>query len=131
MSKYVPNAALGAALAAVTCSTLAQVPETIEYVGEATVFVPGTAIAAVPGVGRIDPMGHQVDSGATRVIDLTVPRKAVNVTAGETVEFRLPGHTVVWDFDTLGTPVFALSRIIPDAPTVRVYVAPNPLYSGS
>jgi hypothetical protein len=79
----------------------------------------------------MDPMGHQVDGGATRIVDLTTPRRAVNVTAGETVEFKLPGHTVVWDFDTLGTPTFALSRIIPGAPAVRVYVAPNPLYSGS
>ena len=131
MSKPVSHAVLSAALAAVTGSTIAQVPETIAYVGEATVFIPGTAIAAAPGAGRVDPMGHQVDSGATRIIDLTAPRRAVNVTAGETVEFRLPGQTVVWDFDTLGTPTFALSRIIPDAPAVRVYVAPNPLYSGS
>jgi hypothetical protein len=131
MNKPVSQAVLGGALAAVTGSTLAQVPDTIEYVGEATVFIAGTATAAAPGAGRMDPMGHQVDSGATRIIDLTAPRKAVNVTAGETVEFRLTGHTVVWDFDTLGTPTFALSRIIPDAPAVRVYVAPNPLYLGS
>ena len=131
MSKHVSHAVLSAALAAVSSSTLAQVPETIEYVGEATVFIPGTATAAAPGAGRMDPMGYQVDSGAARVIDLTAPRKAVNVTAGETVEFRLPGNRVVWDFDTLGTPTFVLSRIIPGAPAVRVYVAPNPLYSGS
>jgi outer membrane receptor protein involved in Fe transport len=131
MSKRVHNAILGTAFAAVTGATAAQVPTTIEYIGEATVFVSGTPPSAAPGVGRENPMGHEVVAGASRTIDLTGRRKAVNVTAGEIVEFRLDGHAVTWDFDTLGTPSFVLSRIIPGAPAVRVYVAPDPMNGGS
>lgn len=123
---------LSAALAAIAGNSLAEAPTTIEYVGEATLFVPGTGPSAAPGSGRTNPLGHEVTGGSERVIDLTVRRAHVNVTAGEIVKFKLEGREVVWDFDTLGTPVFALSRIIPGAnPAIRVYVAPDRAYEGS
>lgn len=132
MSKRTSALFFSVAVAATAGGSFAETPTTIEYVGEATVFVSGTVPSAATASGRTNPLGHEVSAGSQRVIDLTVPRKHVNVTAGEVVTFRLDGKEVVWDFDTLGTPVFALSRIIPSAnPGIRVYVAPDRTYEGS
>lgn len=159
MNKRTSTLVLGAALAVLAGAAVAEVPTTVQYVGEATVFVPGTMIAATaasdqgdpaiyfrgdatvfrtdvtapkaPGIGRATPLGHRVSGGATRVIDLTDRRAPINVTAGETVQYDLNGRSVVWTFDTLGTPTFSLSKILPGAPDLTVYVARNPLETGS
>jgi hypothetical protein len=159
MNKRISTLVLGTALAVLAGGAVADVPTTIQYVGEATVFVPGTAVSAppvadqgtpaiyfrgdatvfraeggspaTPGIGRVAPLGHQVSGNASRVIDLTSRRSAINVTAGETVQFNLDGRSVTWNFDTLGTPVFSLTKIVPQAPNLTVYVSPNPLETGS
>jgi hypothetical protein len=159
MNKRISTLVLGTALAVLAGGAFAQVPTTIQYVGEATVFVPGTAVSApanrdqanppiyyqgeatiflpivtapaAPGIGRVAPLGHQVSGNASRVIDLTSRRSAINVTAGETVQFNLDGRSVTWNFDTLGTPVFSLTKIVPQAPNLMVYVSRNPLETGS
>ncbi len=159
MNKRISTLALGTAFAVLAGGAVAQVPTTIQYVGEATVFVPGTAVSApayrgqetpyasytgeattfrpdvaspaTPGIGRVAPLGHEVSGNASRVIDLTSRRSAINVTAGETVQFNLDGNSVVWNFDTLGAPTFNLSKIVPQAPNLMVYVSRNPLETGS
>ena len=66
----------------------------------------------------------------TIVVDAST--KVVNVTNGETVEFKIDGQSVRWHFDTFhNEAVLDLSKIAPQAAqatSVRVYVAANPLY---
>ena len=64
-----------------------------------------------------------------RQIELRPGHDDLNVTRGETVLIRSGGQAFAWKFDTLGTPVFALSAIAPknlDAQGVRVYVEEDP-----
>jgi hypothetical protein len=159
MNKRTSTLVLGTALAVLSGAAVAAVPTTVQYVGDATVFVPGTTVAApaaadpgspaiyfrgdatvfrtdvtapkAPGVGRAAPLGHEASGNASRVIDLAGRRAAINVTAGETVQFNLDGRSVTWTFDTLGTPAFSLAKIVPQAPDLTVYVARNPLETGS
>ena len=64
-----------------------------------------------------------------RQIELRPGDDDLNVTRGETVLIKSGGQTFAWKFDTLGTPVFALSEIAPrnlEVQGVRVYVAEDP-----
>jgi hypothetical protein len=157
MHKRVSALVLGTAFSVLAGGAVAEVPTTIQYIGEATVFVPGTAVSArpvadqgtpaisfrgdatvfrdapssgAPGLGRVAPLGHQVSGNSMRVIDLNNQRTAVSVMAGETVQFNLNGRSVTWVFDTVGTPTFRLAQIVPQAPDLMVYVSANPLYKG-
>jgi hypothetical protein len=67
-----------------------------------------------------------------RTIVVDASTKVVNVTNGETVEFKIDDQSVRWHFDTFhNEAVLDLSKIAPQAAqatSVRVYVAANPLY---
>jgi hypothetical protein len=54
----------------------------------------------------------------------------LNVTRQETVKINVGGKSVVWSFDTLGTPSFPLSKVIPGAEGITVYVAESPSLQG-
>lgn len=57
---------------------------------------------------------------------LTKGAKYLNVTRMETVQINVAGKSVTWTFDTLGTPNFPLSKIIPGVEGITVYVSENP-----
>ncbi|MFM2086218.1 MAG: hypothetical protein RLZZ237_1087 [Pseudomonadota bacterium] len=89
-----------------------------------------------------DPTGTAADYGmaasqadATRTITVAPGEKAINVTRGETVTIVVGQQRFSWNVQTYSnTTVFPLAEIAPkEMPTedILVYVASNPLYSGS
>lgn len=76
------------------------------------------------------PFGYAVDGGADRAVDIGPATKYLNVTRLETIRINAGGKSVTWKFDTLGTPSFPLSKVIPGLDGVAVYVAENPSYRG-
>lgn len=82
-----------------------------------------------PTANQLAPYGYPATRNAEREISVSGGGH-VNVTRLETTRITVAGKSVVWTFDTLGTTPFPLSRIIPGADGVTVYVAENPLYSG-
>jgi hypothetical protein len=74
------------------------------------------------------------EGSADRTIVLDANAKWVNVTGGETIRFVVAGKSFLWRFDTYSTePAFELNKIAPAGMlgerAIRVYVAPDPLYS--
>ncbi len=89
----------------------------------------GGAHAAVSQGGSADYGAPVPAAGADRVVSLRADTKAINVTDGETVTFDANGKRFTWHVSTYpNVAAFDLSRIA--AAGVRVYVAPNRLYSG-
>ena len=99
-------------------------------------------VASVSSAHAAGPTGTVADYGTSvpvstdaRQITISPQTKWVNVTDGETVKFDVNGKTFAWNVDTFGTDtVFDLAKIAPadiQVNGVRVYVAPNPLYTGS
>ncbi len=90
------------------------------------------AFAASPASSNY---GTPVPAGqGGREIGLDSATREVNVQQNETVRFVVGGQSFTWRFDTLGTPVFDLNQVAPDGmlgdATIKVYVAPDPLYIG-
>jgi len=46
------------------------------------------------------------------------------------VQIDVGGKSITWKFDTFGTAPFPLSRIVPGAEGITVYVAENPANQG-
>jgi hypothetical protein len=83
---------------------------------------------------RVDLLGTPVPpTAATRVVTLTPGMHSINVISGDTVRFIGSGSEFAWSFDTSPiVQVFDLNQVAPSgalAQQLRVYVAPNPLYS--
>jgi hypothetical protein len=76
------------------------------------------------------PYGYAASAKADRVVNLDGHAKYLNVSQLETVQLNFGGKSVTWTFDTLGTGSFPLSKVIPGAEGITVYVAKNPLYRG-
>lgn len=83
-----------------------------------------------PSANERAPYGYVVNGQPDRIVTLGKDAKYLNVTRMETVRVNVAGKSVTWNFDTLGTPNFPLSDIIPEAKGIRVYVSENPLYIG-
>jgi len=90
-----------------------------------------SATAVTP---RADLLGSPVPpAAATRVVNLTQDTRYVNVVAGDTIRFVNGSGEFAWSFDV--SPIvqtFDLSQVAPQGVLgheLRVYVAPNPLYS--
>lgn len=76
------------------------------------------------------PYGHATSTAASRQVNIDSGTKYLNVTRFETIQLNFAGKTVTWTFDTLGKNPFPLSKVIPGADDVTVYVKENPSYSG-
>ena len=90
-----------------------------------------SATAVTP---RADLLGSPVPpAAATRVVNLTPDTRYVNVVAGDTIRFVNGSGEFAWSFDV--SPIvqtFDLNQVAPQGVLgheLRVYVAPNPLYS--
>ena len=96
----------------------------------AVAFAAGTttAFASEPTANQLAPYGYAASGGASRVVNLGGESKSLNVTQLGTVQLNMGGKKIVWTFDTLGTASFPLSKIVPGADQITVYVAKNPLY---
>ncbi|WP_296947898.1 CzcE family metal-binding protein [uncultured Massilia sp.] len=73
------------------------------------------------------------DAAAGRTVVLRDGARYLNVSDGETVRVVHDGRSFTWTFSAPGRDgVVALDRVAPqgfDTMPVRVYVAPNPLYT--
>ncbi|MFN4329539.1 MAG: CzcE family metal-binding protein [Limnobacter sp.] len=76
-----------------------------------------------PSANAKAPLGYSANAAADRVVNLDKGTKYLNVNRMETVRINVAGKSVTWTFDTLGTPNFPLSKIIPGAEGVTVYVS--------
>ena len=74
--------------------------------------------------------GYPATETADREVTLAGGSQYLNVTRMETVRINVAGKSVVWTFDTLGTQPFPLSKVIPGADGVTVYVNESPYYQG-
>ncbi|CDG80782.1 CzcE family metal-binding protein [Janthinobacterium agaricidamnosum] len=93
------------------------------------------AQAAAPTGGADDYGVAAAPNTAGRTISVQPGAKYLNVTNGETVNISIAGKNFAWNVNTFPSKtVFDLSEIAPkDVPAdgIKVYVADNPLYSGS
>ena len=107
-----------------TCTKLAMA-DTLAAIG-------ATTFAAEPTTNQLAPYGYPASGTAgSRVVNLGSESKSLNVTQSETIQLNVNGRITTWTFDTLGTTSFPLTKIIPGADGVTVYVAKNPLYRGA
>lgn len=79
--------------------------------------------AGEPSANAKAPLGYAANAAPDRVVNLDKGAKYLNVTRGEAVRINVAGKSVTWVFDTMGTPNFPLSKIIPGAEGVTVYVS--------
>ncbi|KQQ97663.1 hypothetical protein ASF77_04675 [Massilia sp. Leaf139] len=90
-----------------------------------------SATAVTP---RADLLGTPVPaSAATRTVNLSPNMHSINVVAGDTIRFVNGSGEFGWSFDVSPlVQVFDLNQVAPSGALghpLRVYVAPNPLYS--
>lgn len=83
-----------------------------------------------PTANQLAPFGYATADAATRVLNIDSGTKYLNVTRLETVKINVGGKSVVWNFDTLGTVPFPLSKIVSGADGITVYVTENSAYAG-
>jgi len=83
-----------------------------------------------PTANQAAPYGYVTSGAAVRVVNVDSNTKYLNVTRLETVQINVGGKSITWTFDTLGTNAFPLSKVIPGAEGVTVYVEENPAYRG-
>jgi hypothetical protein len=84
--------------------------------------------------GGAGDLGQAVtNSQVNRTVTIDSNTKYVNVSNGETVNFDINGQVFAWHVSTYpGVHEFNLKQIAPDLPGadhVRVFVAPDPLYT--
>lgn len=92
-------------------------------------IVTATGASAASGSQDSGPYGQAVAGTASRVVMIDPASRYVNVTRLETVSFVIDGKTTTWHFDTLGTRSFPLSKAIPGANGVQVYLTESPMYT--
>ncbi|WP_422614272.1 CzcE family metal-binding protein [Aromatoleum evansii] len=89
------------------------------------------ASSSQPSERQLAPYGYAAPGGAAgRLIVVDKDTRYLNVVQLETVAIRVGDKTVNWTFDAFPMRSFPLSKIIPGAEGVTVYVAESPLYRG-
>lgn len=83
---------------------------------------------SAPTAHQLASHGYAATKASDREVTLGGGSKYLNVTRLETVKINVAGKSVVWTFDTLGSGPFPLSRIVPGAEGITVYVTENPAY---
>lgn len=83
-----------------------------------------------PSANAQAPYGYPATGNPGREITLAGGSQYLNVTRLETVRINVAGKSVEWTFDTLGIKPFPLSKVIPGADDVTVYVKESSLYQG-
>lgn len=84
------------------------------------------------GTGRkvSAPYGYAMGTSPDREVNLAGNSKYLNVARLETVRINFAGKSVIWKFDTANLTPFNLSKIIPGADSVTVYLSESPTYQG-
>lgn len=89
------------------------------------------ASSSQPSERQQAPYGYAAPGGAPgRLIVVDKDTRYLNVVQLETVAVRVGDRTVNWTFDAFPMRSFPLSKIIPGAEGVTVYVAESPMYRG-
>lgn len=86
--------------------------------------------ASNPTERELAAYGHASNASPSRTVTVNADTRHINVTRLETVSLKVGGKTVNWTFDTLGTHSFPLSKVVPGAGNVTVYLEESPLYRG-
>lgn len=76
------------------------------------------------------PYGYAMGAYPDREVNLSNHSKYLNVARLETVRINIAGKSVIWKFDTVNLSPFLLSKIIPGADGVTVYLSESPTYQG-
>lgn len=105
-------------------------PVTLIALSAALAFVSSGALAQ-PTERQLAAQGYPAMGTPDRTVIVDPGTRHLNVTRLETVAFLVGDKTVTWTFDTLGTRSFPLSKIVPEAEGVMVYVEESPLYRGN
>lgn len=71
------------------------------------------------------------ESTAERIIPIDASTEHIKVTDGETVVLEIGGERLTWYVDAVAMHPFDLSRVVPEARGVTVYVEPDPKYHGA
>ena len=87
------------------------------------------ARASSPSERELAAYGYTSSATPSRTIAVNADTRHINVTRLETVALEVGGKTVNWTFDTLGTSSFPLSKLVPGADKVTVYLEESALYS--
>lgn len=91
----------------------------------------GSSAAFAQSEREMAAYGYTSNATHSRTITVNASTRHINVTRLETVALKVGDKTVNWTFDTLGKNSFPLSKIVPGADKVTVYLEESPLYSGS
>ncbi len=91
----------------------------------------GSSAAFAQSEREMAAYGYTSNATPSRTITVNASTRHINVTRLETVALKVGDKTVNWTFDTLGKNSFPLSKIVPGADKVTVYLEESPLYSGS
>jgi len=130
MKSIITRLALTAALAATAGSTTALAAAGYSESASARWVSDVMASKGEPTANQLAPYGYPASSAPSRVVNLGSERASLNVTQLETVQINVGGKSITWTFDTLGRTPFPLSKVVPGADAITVYVARNPLYVG-
>lgn len=76
------------------------------------------------------PYGYALDVKPGREVNLTKSSRYLNVERLEIVRINVAGKSLTWKFDTASLMPFSLSKILPEAEGITVYVSENPDYQG-
>lgn len=83
-----------------------------------------------PRVGHEAPHGYESAGTPDRAIKLgTGKTRSVRVHRLETVRIVDGERSITWTFDTLGLPLIPLSKLLPGAADITIYVEENPMYA--
>lgn len=84
------------------------------------------------GSGKMtsNPYGYATRVSPDREVNLSSNSKYLNVARLETVRINIAGKSVIWKFDTNNLNQFPLSKIVPGADGITVYLAESPAYQG-
>lgn len=83
-----------------------------------------------PTERQLAPYGYAATGAPERAVVIDSNSRYLNVVQLETVAIRMGGKTVNWTFDAFPGRSFPLSKIIPGADDVTVYVEVNPMWRG-
>lgn len=81
-------------------------------------------------IGLEAPYGYQSAGAPDRVVEVVAGKtKSLRVQRLETVRFIAGERSITWTFDTLHLPSIPLSKILPGAEDIIIYVDENPMYA--
>lgn len=83
-----------------------------------------------PKIGLEAPYGYPSAGTPERVLKVVTGKtRSLRVQRLETVRIVEGERSITWTFDTLGLPLIPLSKLLPGAADITIYVEENPMYA--